>query len=181
MTDPVNDDESRIARLHERLGIPNDYAARVGLPLQPEPSELVEVSPGRTRRRHWLEPATAARWARMEAAAEGDGIALRLVSAYRSPEYQARLIEAKLERGESIDEVLRVNAAPGHSEHHTGRAVDLGVAGERPLTEDFEDTPAFAWLQAHAGAFGFVMSYPRDNAAGIVYEPWHWAVPSGGG
>ena len=23
-------------------------------------------------------------------------------------------------------------------------------------------------------AYGFVMSYPRDNPHGIVYEPWHW-------
>ncbi len=177
----MNDYQARIAALHESLGIPADYAECCGLTLQPEPGELVEVSPGRTQRRHWLEPETAARWARMEAAAEGAGIALRLVSAYRSPEYQARLIEAKLDRGESIDDILRVNAAPGYSEHHTGRAVDLGVAGEKPLTEDFEDTAAFAWLQAHGERFGFVLSYPRDNAAGIVYEPWHWAVAPGGG
>ena len=29
-------------------------------------------------------------------------------------------------------------------------------------------------LIANAGDFGFVMSYPRDNPHGIVYEPWHW-------
>ena len=27
----------------------------------------------------------------------------------------------------------------------------------------------------HAAAFGFRMTYPRNNAQGIVYEPWHWA------
>jgi len=177
----LDDYEARIAALHERLGVPAGYAEHVAMPLQHEPDELVEVSPGRTQRRHWLAPDTAARWARMEAAAASAGIVLRLVSAYRSPEYQARLIEAKLGRGEAIEDILRVNAAPGYSEHHTGRAVDLGVAGAKPLTEAFEDTAAFAWLQAHAATFGFVLSYPRDNAAGIVYEPWHWAVPSGDG
>lgn len=176
-----NDFAQRIAAIHRRLGIPPDYAERTGLPLQPEPETLVEVSPGRTERRHWLEPEAAARWARMEAAAEGDMIRLVLVSAWRSVEYQQGLIQRKLDRGQSIDDILRVNAAPGYSEHHSGRAVDLGVAGEPPLTEDFERTAAFRWLSRNAERFGFALSYPRDNAHGIVYEPWHWAVPPGGG
>lgn len=168
----------RIAGIHRRLGIPPDYAERTGLPLQREPDDLVEVSPGRSERRQWLAPAPAARWSRLEAAAEGAGIALRVVSSYRSVDYQAGLIERKLERGEPIEDILRVNAAPGYSEHHSGRAVDLGVAGCPPLSEAFEQTAAFAWLQAHAGEFGFALSYPRDNVHGIVYEPWHWAVPA---
>lgn len=179
MANTVDAYAARIAALHERLGIPSDYGQRCGLPLHDEPDELVEVSPGRTERRHWLEPTVAARWARMEAAAERAGIVLRLVSAYRSPEYQARLIETKRARGEPIDEILRVNAAPGYSEHHSGRAVDLGVAGAPALTEAFEETAAFAWLRDHAERFGFRLSYPRDNAPGMIYEPWHWAVPPG--
>ena len=167
----------RVAAIHLRLGIPEDYAERTGLSLQPEPAELVEIAPGRLERRQWLAPGAAARWARLEAAAERAGIALRLVSAYRSVEYQAELIERKLARGEAIERILRVNAAPGYSEHHTGRAVDLGVAGCAPLSEAFEDTRAFAWLRAHAERHGFRLSYPRDNPHGIVYEPWHWAVP----
>ncbi|MFW5969441.1 MAG: M15 family metallopeptidase [Halofilum sp. (in: g-proteobacteria)] len=168
----------QVTAIHRALGIPGDYAERRGLPLVPEPETLVEVSPGRTERRHWLEPWAAARWASMEAAAEGDGIRLVLVSGWRSVDYQRRLIERKLERGEAIEDVLRVNAAPGYSEHHGGRAVDLAVPGMAPLTEAFEDTDAFAWLTRNAGRFGFALSYPRDNAHGIVYEPWHWAIPA---
>ncbi|MGO4780892.1 D-alanyl-D-alanine carboxypeptidase family protein, partial [Lysobacter sp. 2RAB21] len=37
-----------------------------------------------------------------------------------------------------------------------------------------EHTGAFAWLREQAGGYGFVMSYPRGNPHGIVYEPWHW-------
>lgn len=165
----------RIAAIHSRLGIPGDYARRTRLVLQREPEELVEVAPGRTPRRHWLAPVAAARWARLEVAAERDGILLELVSAYRSVDYQAALIERKLARGEPIGEILRVNAAPGYSEHHSGRAVDLGVAGREPLTEAFEHTEAFAWLRENAGRWGFRLTYPRDNPHGIVYEPWHWA------
>jgi len=25
----------------------------------------------------------------------------------------------------------------------------------------------------NAGRFGFALSFPRDNAEGYVYEPWH--------
>lgn len=173
-TDPLTD---RIAEIHRELGVPPDYAQRTGLPLVREPETLVEVSPGRTERRHWLEPWAAARWASLEAAAEGDGIRLVLVSAWRSVGYQRGLIERKLARGEAIEDILTVNAAPGYSEHHGGRAVDLGVPGVPPLTETFEQTEAFTWLTRNAEKFGFALSYPRENAHGIVYEPWHWAIP----
>jgi D-alanyl-D-alanine carboxypeptidase len=69
-----------------------------------------------------------------------------------------------------------VNAYPGHSEHHTGRAIDLGAPSVAPLEEEFENTPEFAWLRARAGSFGFQMTYPRSNVHGIVYEPWHWCM-----
>ena len=67
-----------------------------------------------------------------------------------------------------------MNAAPGYSEHHTGRAVDLTTPGTPPLLEAFERTAAFAWLERHAARFGFVMTYPRNNPLGVIYEPWHW-------
>ena len=50
-------------------------------------------------------------------------------SAFRSVDYQAALLRARLARGESIEQVLRINAAPGCSEHHSGRAVDIGTPG----------------------------------------------------
>ena len=75
-----------------------------------------------------------------------------------------------------ITDILEVNTAPGYSEHHTGRAVDIATPGSRPLTEDFESTDAFRWLQAEATGFGFAMTYPRDNPWGIIYEPWHWST-----
>ena len=30
------------------------------------------------------------------------------------------------------------------------------------------------WLQTHAPDHGFVLSYPRGNRYGYIYEPWHW-------
>ena len=114
----------------------------------------------------------------MRAAAAADGVTLLLVSGFRSIDYQARLFRKKINAGQLLSEILAVNAAPGFSEHHTGRAVDIATPGSRPLTAAFEDSGAFRWLAANAGRFGFTMSYPRDNAAGFIYEPWHWAFSS---
>jgi D-alanyl-D-alanine carboxypeptidase len=73
-----------------------------------------------------------------------------------------------------MNQILEISALPGFSEHHTGRAVDLGQTGTPPLTEEFEHTNAFNWLQSHAKEFSFSMSYPKGNQHGIAFEPWHW-------
>jgi D-alanyl-D-alanine carboxypeptidase len=164
-----------LADLHRELGVPADYALRRALPLQSEARELVSIGRDLFGRPQRLVPGAARAWRRMRRAARRDGIELFVVSAFRSVEYQAEVIRAKLAGGRSIEDVLSANAAPGFSEHHTGRALDLASAGCPPLEESFEMTAAYAWLDANAGRFGFRLSYPRDNPWGIVYEPWHWA------
>jgi len=165
-------------RLHERLdrlGLDTDgYAARTGLSLVAEPEWLAFAGFDRWRRPLWLRLDAARAWQRLRDAARADGIALDAISGYRSHDYQLGIFERKRARGQSVDEILAVNAAPGFSEHHSGLALDIGAPGEPPAEEAFERTPAFAWLCAHAGKHGFAMSYPRGNPHGIVYEPWHW-------
>ena len=167
-----------LARIGERLhglGLEADaYAARTGLALVAEPDWLAFAGHDRWRRPLWLHAATASAWHRLRDAAARDGVLLEAISGYRSHDYQLGIFDRKLARGLSIQEILAVNAAPGFSEHHAGRALDIGTPGEPAAEESFERTPAFAWLQAHAAEHGFVMSYPRDNPHGIVHEPWHW-------
>ncbi|MBE2213263.1 MAG: D-alanyl-D-alanine carboxypeptidase family protein [Opitutaceae bacterium] len=139
-----------------------------------EAGELVSVGLDRHGREALLAPGAAAAWLAMARAATIDGRTLLLVSAYRSITRQAEIVRRKRARGDSWDAILRVNAYPGFSEHHTGCAVDLGAPGCVDLTEAFEATAEFAWLSTHAGRFGFRLSYPRDNTEGITYEPWHW-------
>lgn len=152
----------------------DDYAARTALPLVAEPQWLAHAGFDRYRRPLWLHPGAARAWARLRAAAQRDGVVLEAISGYRSHDYQLGIFERKRARGLTVPEILTVNAAPGFSEHHDGRALDIGTSGEPPAEESFEATDAFAWLRANAGAHGFRMSYPRDNPHGIVYEPWHW-------
>lgn len=154
--------------------LPPDYASRTGLPPQAEPALLVDAGRDAFGRRAWLEAGTARAWARLRDAAAAEGVALQLVSAFRHTAYQARLVRRKLARGLTLAQILAVNAAPGYSEHHSGRAIDLTTPGCAPAEEAFESTPAFAWLQRHAGHHGFRLSYPRGNPHGVVHEPWHW-------
>src|SRR5579884_1977066 len=111
---------------------------------------------------------------RMREAAARDGVELQVVSAFRSVEYQLGILRRKLARGQTIEQILRISAAPGYSEHHSGRALDLTTPGCAALEEDFERTAAFAWLSTNAQRYHFHLSYPRGNPHGIAYEPWHW-------
>jgi len=165
-----------LRELHQELGIPDNYGRSTDLPVFEEAVELVEVGPNLVGRTQRLTPDAARQWQAMVTAAAGNGVQLLIVSGFRGVEYQAALIRKKINAGQVIEDILKVNAAPGHSEHHTGRAVDIATPGSRPLTEEFENTEAFRWLQANAGHFGFSMTYPRDNPWGITYEPWHWST-----
>lgn len=166
---------SRLPGLLDALGIDGDaYAARTGLALEPEPAWLALAGRDRYGRALWLRADAATGWLRLVEAAARDGVVLEAVSGYRSHDYQAGIITRKLARGLPIGDILAVNAAPGWSEHHSGRAIDISAPGEPAAEESFEDTAAFAWLQANARTLGFTMSYPRDNPHGIVHEPWHW-------
>ena len=156
------------------LGVPRDHARVRNLRRVREPPALVFIGQDTQQRPQWLAPRAARAWARMREAAARDGVELQVVSAFRSVEYQLGILKRKLHRGDAIGDILKVSAAPGYSEHHSGRALDITTPGFAALEEEFERSPAFAWLAASAKAFAFRMSYPRDNRHGIAYEPWHW-------
>lgn len=164
--------------LHERLdalGLDESaYSQRSGLGIVAEPDWLAFAGFDRYRRALWLRFDAARAWLQLRDAALHDDVVLEAISGYRSHDYQLGIFERKLARGLGIDEILAVNAAPGYSEHHGGLALDIGAPDEPAAEESFEQTAAFAWLQANACERGFAMSYPRDNPHGIVYEPWHW-------
>ncbi len=165
---------TRLREILTALGIDADYGREHQLELVAEPSSLAFAGYDRYRRPLWLRDAAARAWRDMQSAARADDIALEAISGYRSHAYQLNIFARKIARGLSVGEILTVNAAPGYSEHHSGRALDIGTPGDAPAEESFETTLAFAWLLRRAGEFGFRLSYPRDNPHGIVYEPWHW-------
>ena len=92
--------------------------------------------------------------------------ALDVFSGFRSPAYDA----ARCARDGNCGGVTRAKCSP----HRTGYTFDL-VVGSAPgqsvdSTNDanrlhMSKTPAYRWLVANAGRFGFV---------NYVFEPWHW-------
>ncbi len=175
MSRPRNSSRVALRRIWARLGIPADYARTRRLIPQREAARLVAIGrapdDGKIIR---LAPRAAAGWRKMHAAAAHDGIVLLPLSGFRSVPRQARIIRRKLAAGRTLAEILRSVAAPGFSEHHTGRALDLGSPEHIELDAHFARTAAFRWLRRRAGEFGFRLSYPRGNPHGIAYEPWHW-------
>ena len=93
-----------------------------------------------------MRPDVARAFDRMERAARADGIALLVISGFRSDAEQAVLYARHPDP--------RWVAPPGRSLHRLGTELDLGPPG------------AYGWLAAHAGRFHFKQRY--------AWEPWHY-------
>ena len=122
-----------------------------------------------------LRDETATAVEQMTAAAAKQGINLMLVSGYRSYGLQQSVYGGNVAREGQAGADL-TSARPGHSEHQTGLAADLGSTNRFcELETCFGQTPEGRWLATHAHEFGFVVRYPDGKQAivGYTYEPWH--------
>jgi soluble lytic murein transglycosylase-like protein len=100
-----------------------------------------------------MRPDVALAFDRMAVAARTDGVALIVVSGFRSDAEQAALFAAHPDP--------RWVAPPGKSLHRLGTELDLGPDA------------AYGWLAANARRFGFVQRYS--------WEPWHYGFVRGAG
>lgn len=154
---------------------PGDRALLGHLPYDEAPPEELKAISGDGR--FQLRTAAADAFLAMQRAARRDGITLVTISAFRGISDQQRIFfEIKAQRQQAATERAEVSAPPGYSEHHTGYAIDLGdgLAPTANLSEAFERTAAFRWLEVNGARFNFELSFPRGNRQGIAYEPWHW-------
>lgn len=92
-----------------------------------------------------------------------------LVSGYRSYNHQKNLYNNYVKRnGQAIADTF--SAKPGHSEHQTGLAFDVGK-----VSDSYGETEAGKWLAKNAHLYGFIIRYPKgkEEITGYKYEPWH--------
>lgn len=114
-------------------------------------------------------------------AAKKDSITLTPLSGYRSYERQTSNFEDRIaqymnngmDKKEATIEASKIIMLPGSSEHNAGIAMDICS-----LSESFEDTDTFDWLNQHAAEYGFILRYPKSEEkraiTGVTYEPWHY-------
>ncbi|KIJ86946.1 MULTISPECIES: D-alanyl-D-alanine carboxypeptidase family protein [Staphylococcus] len=107
--------------------------------------------------------------------AEKRNLDLTMTSGYRNFENQEKVVDTFVEK-DGKQKTTKYAAKPGHSEHQTGLAFDVGTS--QPLNDfhtDFEKTKEAQWLAKHAANYGFIIRYPKNQSkqTGYAYEPWH--------
>ena len=100
---------------------------------------------------------------------------LLITSAYRDLIKQNQLYK---------DEIAALGSAgamwvsrPGYSEHHTGLALDLTIFYvDTGLSDDYDGTGIYSWINQNCQKYGFVVRYPEDkaNITNVNHEPWHF-------
>ncbi|KAI9129597.1 D-alanyl-D-alanine carboxypeptidase family protein [Acaryochloris sp. CCMEE 5410] len=120
-----------------------------------------------------LAPDAAQAFEQMRQDAASQGLDIKVVSGFRSVAVQKSIWDNKVASA-SPEVVAKTSAPPGHSEHHTGLAVDVGNNQNASLDRSWAQTSEYAWMQANAGKYGFELSFPEGNSQGVSFEPWHW-------
>lgn len=122
--------------------------------------------------------------------AQKAGYPLVIISAYRSVDEQTQIFDRRVTQYENqgMDEdqatkkTKETSTEPGHSEHHTGLALDIvdenwqQSSPQNVLEEEFGNEDSAKWLAEHASDYGFILRYPKgkDEITQISYEPWHF-------
>ncbi len=174
---PLPTDTGRVFPLAELLGKfdPKTHPDFVRIP-----------APYATRADLYLRREAADAFIRMARAAQGDGIALRVLSATRSFAYQKGIWERKwndrasarpnaVQRAQSI---LEYSAMPGASRHHWGTDIDLNALENSAFEAGGPHEKVYVWLRHNAHRFGFCQPYTPlgpERPAGYREEKWHWS------
>lgn len=151
--------ESLTVVVNKKHRLPSNYA----------PPDLISVAGG------ILRSDAAAAYQRLASDATAKGFSIYIISSYRSYQTQVSTYNGFAARdGQALADTY--SARPGHSEHQTGLAVDIGLSGGNcALQSCFGDTDVGRWLAERASYYGFIVRYPKGKEAitGYQYEPWH--------
>ena len=143
--------------------LPNDYV----------PDNLVEVTNNYDYTGKLLVKEALDNYNNMKKDIEKNGLKLRIISAFRSYQYQLELYNKYKEKdGETLADTYSARA--GYSEHQTGLCID--VDNTKTYYENFENTEEFKWMQENSYKYGYILRYPKDkeDITGYKFESWHY-------
>lgn len=110
---------------------------------------------------------------------ENDGIIIELDSTYRSVKRQQEIWD-EFEAEKGIEYARQYVAVAGHSEHHTGLAIDICIEKDGVRIDDNDDMIAergiFAQIHKKLADYGFILRFleGQNDITGYAYEPWHF-------
>ncbi|WP_421622642.1 M15 family metallopeptidase [Borrelia sp. MN22-0132] len=99
-----------------------------------------------------------------------NGLQIKIVSAYRTREYQKFLFEHNVKTyGLKLAKIQ--SAIPDHSQHQLGTTIDF-----IQIDDNLLNTKSGKWLYENSLKHGFSLSYPKDHEieTGYKSEPWHY-------
>lgn len=104
-------------------------------------------------------------------AARNNGLDLKIISGFRSFGEQSVLKGVyTVSYGSGAN---AFSADQGYSEHQLGTTVDFTNTSVGSSFSGFSKTKEYEWLLENAYKYGFIISYPEENAF-YQFEPWHW-------
>lgn len=127
-------------------------------------------------------------WYSWKEAALQAGHRLFFASGYRSIEHQRanfnNTYENYLNEGyseaEALDRTKDYLTEPGHSEHHTGLALDIvdeeWIVAGNGLIPEYDTQASQQWMMDTMADYGFILRYPakKEDITDIQYESWHF-------
>ncbi|MFO8053622.1 MAG: D-alanyl-D-alanine carboxypeptidase family protein [Bacteroidales bacterium] len=160
--------------------------------IRPQSDSLfVEVPvPAANREGLFLRSEALEAFLKMRQAAKEDGIALKIISAFRSFNHQKWLWENKFtgkqnsggknmasaypDPRERTKNILNYSAMPGTSRHHWGTDVDINSLNPEYF-QNGKGKQEYNWLKENAAGYGFYQPYTANREGGYSEEHWHWS------
>ena len=144
-----------------------------------KPADLAPIeyfAKDRSAEARFMRTEAAEHFNKMMLAGRESGFEIVMTTAYRSYGFQSILYNNYVANyGQA--EADKYSAKPGYSEHQTGLAVDVTAPSVGyALTEAFDQTSEWKWLDENAADYGFILRYPKGKSGttGYMYEPWHF-------
>lgn len=182
----LSEEEQLVESLPEEADL-NDWNLILVNPWQELPEnydpELVQVD-----NEQWIDERIEGAWKDWKEAALDAGHRLFLASGYRTVERQENnfnnqmqeYLNEGLSEEEARNRTMDYLTEPGHSEHHTGLALDIvdeeWIVAGNGLVPEYDTQASQQWLVDTMADFGFILRYPegKEEITGIQYESWHF-------